>query len=119
LAGNSGQAIGIGRAELIQLRARDCQARFPVLDSAASSFEYRLSRRFSSISLRHSVNASAGAYAEVYGRMHGPVGAVALVPHMLAAFIARDRGFKAFRSSERRRDTSRERQFPPVETEAT
>ncbi|MGJ7524838.1 hypothetical protein [Variovorax sp. GB1P17] len=27
--------------------------------------------------------------------MHGPVDAVALMPHMLAAFIARDRGFRA------------------------
>ncbi|MBT2303896.1 DUF2274 domain-containing protein [Variovorax paradoxus] len=31
------------------------------------------------------------AYAEVHGRLHGPVDAVPLIPHMLAAFIARDR----------------------------
>jgi len=60
------------------------------------------------------------AYAEVYSQMHGPVEAVALIPHMLAAFIARDRGFKALsRSSEPRHRASRERQFPPNETEAT
>lgn len=35
--------------------------------------------------------------AEVYGRLHGPVDAVTLIPHMLAAFIARDRGFKVMR----------------------
>ncbi|QFZ85205.1 DUF2274 domain-containing protein [Variovorax paradoxus] len=35
------------------------------------------------------------AYAELHSRLHGPVEAVALIPHMLAAFIARDRGFKA------------------------
>lgn len=35
------------------------------------------------------------AYAEVHGRLHQtPVDAVALVPHMLTAFIARDRGFR-------------------------
>lgn len=35
------------------------------------------------------------AYAEVHSRLHGPVDAVGLIPHMLSAFIARDRGFKA------------------------
>jgi len=38
------------------------------------------------------------AYAELHSRLHGPVEAVALIPHMLAAFIARDRGFKALRA---------------------
>jgi hypothetical protein len=37
------------------------------------------------------------AYAEVHSRLHGPVDAVGLIPHMLLAFIARDRGFKAAR----------------------
>lgn len=36
-------------------------------------------------------------YAEVHSRLHGPVEAVGLIPHMLSAFIARDRGFKAAR----------------------
>ena len=59
-------------------------------------------------------------YAEVHSRLHGPVDAVALIPHMLAAFIARDRGFKALsRSSEPRRRASTERQLPPAEAEAT
>ncbi len=35
------------------------------------------------------------AYAAVHSRLHGPVDAVGLIPHMLSAFIARDRGFKA------------------------
>jgi len=35
------------------------------------------------------------AYAEVHARVHQmPVDAIALVPHMLAAFIARDRMFR-------------------------
>lgn len=38
------------------------------------------------------------AYAEVHSRLHGSVDAMALIPHMLAAFIARDRGFKALRT---------------------
>ncbi|BEP62264.1 hypothetical protein GmRootV213_28180 [Variovorax sp. V213] len=60
------------------------------------------------------------AYAEVYSRLHGPVDAVVLVPHMLAAFIARDRGFKVLsRSSAPRRRASIERQLPPAEAEAT
>lgn len=35
------------------------------------------------------------AYAEAHSQLHGPVDAVTLIPHMLSAFIARDRGFKA------------------------
>ena len=35
------------------------------------------------------------AYAEVHSQLHGPVDVAGLIPHMLAAFIARDRGFKA------------------------
>lgn len=40
------------------------------------------------------LKAQLEAYAEVHSRLHGPVDAVALIPHMLAAFIARDRGFR-------------------------
>nr|WP_228122075.1 DUF2274 domain-containing protein [Variovorax paradoxus] len=43
---------------------------------------------------------------------------MALVPHMLSAFIARDRGSRPARSSESRHRASRERQFPIVETVA-
>jgi hypothetical protein len=65
------------------------------------------------------LKAQLEAYAEVYSRLHGPADAVALVPHMLAAFIARDRGFKALsRSSEPRRRASIERQLPPAGAEA-
>lgn len=38
------------------------------------------------------------AYAEVHSQLYGTVDAVALIPHTLAAFIARDRGFKALRA---------------------
>lgn len=44
------------------------------------------------------LKAQLDVYAEVHSRLHGPVDAVALIPHMLAAFIARDRGFKAMRT---------------------
>jgi len=47
------------------------------------------------ITLQAELKAQLDAYAEVHARVHQvPVDAVALVPHMLAAFIARDRGFK-------------------------
>ncbi len=45
------------------------------------------------------LKAKLDAYAEVHSRLHGPVEAAALIPHMLAAFIARDRGFKALMST--------------------
>lgn len=32
-------------------------------------------------------------YAEVHGKLYGPVDAVALIPHMLEAFIRSDRAF--------------------------
>ncbi len=39
-------------------------------------------------------------YAAVHSRVHGEsVDTVVLIPHMLNAFIARDRGFKAMRSA--------------------
>jgi len=44
------------------------------------------------------LKAQLEAYAEVHSRLHGPVEAVGLIPHMLAAFIARDRGFKTMRT---------------------
>lgn len=48
------------------------------------------------ITLTAELKAQLDAYAEVHGRVHQvPVDAIALIPHMLAAFIARDRGFKA------------------------
>jgi hypothetical protein len=40
-------------------------------------------------------------YAAVHSRLHGEsVDAVILIPHMLNAFIARDRAFKAMHSSQ-------------------
>ncbi len=48
------------------------------------------------ITVSTELKAQLDAYAEVHARVHQvPVDAVALVPHMLAAFIARDRAFRA------------------------
>ena len=48
------------------------------------------------ITVSPELKAQLDAYAEVHARVHQvPVDAVALVPHMLAAFIARDRAFRA------------------------
>jgi hypothetical protein len=45
------------------------------------------------------VKASLDRYANLHSQVHGEkVDATALIPHMLAAFIARDRGFKALQS---------------------
>lgn len=50
------------------------------------------------ITVSGELKAQLEAYAEVHSQLHGTVDAVALIPHMLAAFIARDRGFKALRA---------------------
>ena len=48
------------------------------------------------ITLPVELKAQLDAYAEMHGRVHQvPVDAVALIPHMLAAFMARDRGFRS------------------------
>ncbi len=44
------------------------------------------------------LKAQLDTYAEVHSQLHGPVDAVALIPYMLAAFMSRDRGFKAMRA---------------------
>jgi hypothetical protein len=50
------------------------------------------------ITLSVELKAQLDAYAEVHARVHQvPVDAAVLVPHMLAAFIARDRGFRMLR----------------------
>lgn len=51
------------------------------------------------ITLSADLKAQLDAYAEVHARVHQvPVDAITLVPHMLAAFVARDRRFhKALR----------------------
>jgi hypothetical protein len=42
------------------------------------------------------VKASLDRYADLHSQIHGEkVDAAALIPHMLAAFMARDRGFKS------------------------
>ena len=51
------------------------------------------------ITLSAELKAQLDAYAEVHGRMHQvPVDAATLIPHMLVAFITRDRGFKSIRA---------------------
>ncbi|OGB57258.1 MAG: hypothetical protein A2503_03965 [Burkholderiales bacterium RIFOXYD12_FULL_59_19] len=45
------------------------------------------------------VKASLDRYADLHSQLHGEkVDATALIPHMLAAFIERDRGFKSLTS---------------------
>lgn len=51
------------------------------------------------ITLSTDLKAQLKVYAEVHARVHQvPVDPVALIPHMLAAFIARDRGFRTLSS---------------------
>lgn len=50
------------------------------------------------ISMPTDLKASLDRYASLHSQAHGEgVDAAALIPHMLAAFIALDRGFKALR----------------------
>lgn len=50
------------------------------------------------IALPAAVKADLDRYADLYGRAYGEaVDAAALAPHMLAAFMERDRGFRAAR----------------------
>lgn len=54
------------------------------------------------VSLPAELKAQLDDYAAMHGRIHHvPVDAASLVPHMLAAFIARDRGFKALKRREK------------------
>ncbi|WP_198972022.1 DUF2274 domain-containing protein [Xylophilus sp. ASV27] len=47
------------------------------------------------ITVSAELRAQLDAYAEMHSRVHqAPVDASTLVPHMLAAFMARDRGFR-------------------------
>lgn len=56
------------------------------------------------ITLSAELKAQLDTYAEVHGRVHQvPVDAAALIPHMLAAFIARDRGFKTLKPKSEKR----------------
>lgn len=50
------------------------------------------------IALPATLKEALDHYAAVHSQVHGEhVDTVALIPHMLGAFIARDRGFKAMR----------------------
>lgn len=52
------------------------------------------------ITLSVELKVQLEAYAEMHGRMHqAPMDVAMLIPHMLAAFVARDRGFKALRAA--------------------
>lgn len=44
------------------------------------------------------LKANLDIYVEAYGRQYGPVDAVTLIPHMLAALMARNRGSKAMQA---------------------
>lgn len=51
------------------------------------------------IALSADLKEALDRYAVVHSQVHGEhVDAAVLIPHMLEAFIARDRGFKAMRS---------------------
>lgn len=51
------------------------------------------------ITLTTALKADLERYAALHAQTYGePVDAVALIPHMLESFIARDRGFKALTS---------------------
>jgi hypothetical protein len=55
------------------------------------------------ISLSAALKADLDRYAELHSQAWGePADAVGLIPHMLAAFIARDRGFTKARQPNRR-----------------
>ncbi len=48
------------------------------------------------------VKAALDHYAELHSQLHGEkVDAATLIPHMLAAFIERDRGYKSMTSKSR------------------
>ncbi|CAN7367122.1 DUF2274 domain-containing protein [Acidovorax sp. LjRoot129] len=54
------------------------------------------------VSLPADLKAQLDDYAAMHGRVYQlPVDAASLVPHMLAAFIARDRGFKSLMRKEK------------------
>ena len=60
------------------------------------------------ITLSAAVKADLDRYAELYGREYGEaVDAAALAPHMLAAFMERDRGFRRVRQEPATRSGAR------------
>lgn len=68
------------------------------------------------IALPATVKADLDCYAELYGAVYGAaVDAAALVPHMLAAFMERDR---AFRRSRQTSVSSSTGDLAPASTEA-
>lgn len=46
------------------------------------------------IALPANLKEQLDAYAQAHSKLHGPVDSTTLIPHMLAAFIARDRVFR-------------------------
>lgn len=62
-----------------------------------------LTRRFRTLKLTIALTTTLKADLERYATLHAqaygePVDAVMLIPHMLEAFIMRDRGFKALKT---------------------
>ena len=55
------------------------------------------------IALPAALKADLDRYAQLHSQIWGePTGVIELIPHMLEAFIARDRGFRKSRSPSRR-----------------
>lgn len=58
------------------------------------------------IAMPTDLKAALDQYADLHSHLHGEkVDAAALIPHMLAVFIERDRGFRAIRSASEQRPT--------------
>lgn len=52
-----------------------------------------------SVSLTVSLKEELDRYASEFSQLHAPVDAATLIPHMLQAFIASDRGYRMRRAS--------------------
>lgn len=72
------------------------------------------------IALPFKVKTDLDRYAEFYGAVYGePVDAAALVPHMLAAFMNRDRVFRRTREASAVPSGQKGRSLPARTSEAT
>lgn len=49
------------------------------------------------ITLSADLKEQLDAYAQAHSKLHGAVDVVTLIPHIVATFMERDRGFKALR----------------------
>ncbi len=60
------------------------------------------------IAVPAAVKGDLDRYAEIYSATYGKVDAATLIPHMLAAFMDRDRGFRTARQAAPPLDTTSE-----------